>query len=128
MVKLVMCVCRKKDLSREKFQSYWINHHALLLQKFAKAYNVRRYVQNHTLSTPLNENIRIARGMPRDNEYDGVAELWWESEKDFIDAISSEEGQKLRTVFLDDEAKFLDFERSTAFFTQEHLIVDEMPA
>ena len=56
-------------------------------------------------------------------EYDGIAEIWWESEQDFIEAIGSQEGQKLRTVFLDDEAKFLDFGRSAAFFTKEYVLV-----
>jgi hypothetical protein len=57
-------------------------------------------------------------------EYDGIAEIWWELEKEFIDAISSPEGQNLRTVFLDDEARFLDFAKSAAFFTEEHVLVD----
>jgi uncharacterized protein (TIGR02118 family) len=123
VIKLVMCVCRRPELSREQFQEYWRNHHGPLFQQFAEAYKARRYVQSHTIDTPLNENVRKSRGMSR--EYDGIAEIWWESEKDFVDAISSPEGQRLRTVFLDDEAKFLDFGSSAAFFTKEHVLVDE---
>ena len=122
VIKLVMCVCRRPELSREQFQDYWRNHHGPLFQKFAETYRARRYVQSHTINSPLNENVRKSRGMS--HEYDGIAEIWWESERDFIEAISSPEGQKLRTVFLDDEAKFLDFGRSAAFFTEEHILVD----
>ena len=123
MIKLVMCVCRRPELSREQFQKYWLNHHGPLFQKYAETYKAQKYVQSHTIDTPLNENVRKSRGMSQ--EYDGIAEIWWESEKDFIEAISSPEGQKLRTVFLDDESKFLDFSKSAAFFTEEHILVSE---
>lgn len=121
MIKLVMCVCRRPEMSREQFQEYWRHHHGPLFQKFAETYKARRYVQSHTNKTPLNENVRKSRGMSQ--EYEGIAEIWWESEKDFIEAISSPEGQKLRTVFLEDEAKFVDFGRSAAFFTKEYVLV-----
>jgi len=56
-------------------------------------------------------------------EYDGFGEIGWNSERDLIEVISSPKGQKLRTAFLDDEAKFLDFGRLAAFFTKEHVLV-----
>jgi len=121
MIKLVMCVHRRTGMSRDEFQSYWRNHHGPLFQNFAKTYNAKRYVQSHTIETPLNENVRKARGMS--GEYDGIAEIWWESEEAFIEAINSAEGQKLRDMFLEDESRFLDSKRSTAFFTNEHVIV-----
>lgn len=123
MIKLVMCVSRRPEMSRMEFQEYWRTHHGPLFQRFAAAYKARRYVQSHTIDTPLNEDVRRSRGMSQ--EYDGIAEIWWESEEDFIDAISSPEGQRLRSVFLDDEAQFIDFSQSAAFFTQEHVLVKE---
>jgi uncharacterized protein (TIGR02118 family) len=122
MIKLVMCVNRLPQLSREEFQDYWLNNHGPLFKKFADTYRAKKYIQSHTIDSKLNENVRKSRDM-QELEYDGITEIWWESEDDFIAAISSEEGQKLRTVFLDDEAKFLDFSKSTAFFTKEHTIV-----
>jgi len=121
MIKLVMCVRRRPDLSRAEFQDYWLNHHDPLFHKFAGTYKAIRYIQSHTMNTPLNDNVKKARGMSE--EYDGIAEIWWKSEEDFIEAISSPEGQKLRTVFLEDEAKFLDFTRSSAFFTREYIFI-----
>jgi uncharacterized protein (TIGR02118 family) len=121
MIKLVMCVYRKPGLSRKQFHDYWLNHHGPLFQKFADTYKAQKYVQSHTIDSLLNENVRKSRGMSQ--EYDGIAEIWWASETDFIEAISSPEGQKLRTVFLDDEAKFIDFSKSAAFFTEEHILV-----
>jgi hypothetical protein len=37
---------------------------------------------------------------------------------------SSPEGQEAGRLLLQDESKFIDFERSTIFFTEEHLIFD----
>ncbi len=122
MIKLVMCVNRKQDLSREEFQEYWLNNHGPLLQKFAQSYGVKKYVQSHTIESVLNEKVRESRKILQ--EHDGIAELWWESEEAFVKAITSEEGQKLRNVFLDDEAKFVDFKNSAAFFTKEYLLVE----
>lgn len=121
MIKLVMCVCRRPELSRQQFQDYWLTIHGPLLKKFAATYKVVRYVQSHTIDTPLNKAVQDSRGISQ--EYDGIAELWWNSEAEFIDAISSAEGKKLRTLFLDDEAKFLDFAKSAAFFTTEHVLI-----
>lgn len=119
MIKFVMCICRHPELSRKQFQDYWLNHHGPLFQKFADTYKAKRYVQDHTVDTPLNESIRASRGMAQ--EYDGVAEVWFESEEEMIAAMSSPEGQKLSAILLEDEAKFIDHAKSTAFITVEHV-------
>ncbi|MHB8423188.1 MAG: EthD domain-containing protein [Leptospirales bacterium] len=74
MIKLVMCVRRRPDLSRAEFQDYWLNHHVPLYQKFADTYKATRYVQSHTINTPLNDNVKKAREVSE--EYDGIAEIW----------------------------------------------------
>ena len=132
MIKLVMCVHRRRDLTRAQFHDYWSSHHGPLFASFAAQYRAVRYVQSHTLDTPLNAAIRQARGMSTEsgesdesNEFDGVGEIWWESEQDFVAAINSPEGKRLRGVFLDDEARFIDSGRSTAFFTEEHTLVGD---
>ena len=122
MVKFVMCAKRHQDLSRVEFQDYWLNHHGPLFKKFADIYKAIRYVQSHTIDSPLNENIQKSRGLSE--PYDGVGEIWWESEADFLSAINSQEGQNLRKIFIEDEAKFLDLKASSAFFTVEHVLID----
>ncbi len=122
MIKMIFCVKRQPLMSRAEFQDYWLKHHGPLFKKFAKTYRAVRYVQSHTIDSPLNENLKKSRGMS--DEYDGIAEIWWQSEEDFLAAISSPEGQKLRTMFIEDEAKFVNLSASSAFFTVEHVIVD----
>ena len=76
MVKLVFCLTRLSHLSREEFQRYWRDRHGPLVREVAEALAVRRYVQVHTLTSPLNEGLRRGRNGP--DEYDGVAELWFD--------------------------------------------------
>ena len=55
-------------------------------------------------------------------EYDGVAEVWFESEQELIAAMSSPEGQEISAILLKDESNFLDHTKSTAFIAQEHVL------
>ena len=107
-------------MSRQQFLDYWLHSHAPLFQKFAETYRAKKYVQCHTIDTPLNENIRASRGMQR--EYDGVAEVWFESEQELIDAMSSPEGQEVSATLLKDESNFIDHTKFTAFITKEHVL------
>lgn len=73
MIKLVMCLHRRSDLTREQFLDYWLNKHGPFFQDNAAAMRAIRYVQGHTIDTPLNEAMRNSRGLLP--EYDGVAEV-----------------------------------------------------
>ena len=84
----------------------------------AGAMGAKKYVQSHTLNTPLNEGLRISRGMLP--EYDGVAEVWFESVQALIEGMSSPEGQKLGMALLEDEKNFIDHSKSSAFIVEEH--------
>ncbi len=118
MIKLVMCLCRRSDITREQFQDYWLNSHGPFFMKNADAMGAKKYVQSHTVDTPLNEGMRTSRGMLP--EYDGVAEVWFESEEDLMQAMSSPEGQKLGAALLEDEGNFIDHSKSSAFIVKEH--------
>ena len=118
MIKFVMCITRRTGMSREEFRDYWMNKHGPFFMSNADAMGAKRYVQSHTLDTPLNEGLRTSRGMLP--EYDGVAEVWFESEAALMEGMSSPEGQKLGAALLEDEGNFIDHSKSTAFIVTEH--------
>lgn len=118
MIKFVMCLCRRSDLSREEFQDYWKNNHGPFFMENASVMRAKKYVQSFTVDTPLNEGLRSSRGMLP--EYDGVAEVWFESEEDLMQAMSSPEGQELGIALLKDEENFVDHSKSCAFIVREH--------
>ena len=118
MIKFVMCCTRHPDLTREQFQEYWLHRHAPFFMKNAVVMRAKKYVQSHTIETPLNEGLRESRSMLP--AYDGVAEVWFESEQDLIEAMSSPEGQELSATLLEDEGNFIDHSKSCAFIVREH--------
>ena len=117
MIKLVMCLHRRSDLSREQFQDYWLNQHGPFFQQNAATMRSQRYVQSHTIDSPLNDGMRESRAMQP--EFDGVAEVWFASEADLVEAMSSAEGQELSAALLKDEQNFIDHARSSAFIVRE---------
>ena len=117
MIKLVMCLRRHPDLSREAFQKYWLEEHGPFFQKNAGDMAAKRYLQDHTIETPLNEMFRESRGMQP--AYDGVAEVWFDSEEAMVAAMSTPEGQKLAAALLEDEKSFIDHAGSSSFLVRE---------
>ncbi len=121
MVKLVFCLRRLPHLSLQEFQTYWLQNHGPLVRSHADTLRIRRYVQVHTLDSPVNEVIRRSRhaGEP----YDGVAELWWDSPEELAAATATPEGQQAARELVEDERKFIDLQRSTLWIGKEHEIV-----
>lgn len=117
MIKLIMCLTRRADLSREQFLDYWQNCHGPFFMKGAATMRAKRYVQDHTLSSSLNDAFRLSRNMMP--EFDGVAEVWFDSEEDLKAAMSTAEGQELSEALLRDEGNFVDHEKSCAFLVRE---------
>ena len=120
-VKLVFCVRRLPHLSREDFQKYWRDRHGALVRDAAPALAIRRYVQTHTAATPLNERLRVGRGAPE--EYDGVAELWFDSIDALVAAGGTPEGRAAGKRLLEDERRFIDLARSPLWLAEEHEVI-----
>jgi uncharacterized protein (TIGR02118 family) len=123
MIKLTFCLRRLPSLSREEFQRYWRETHAPLVSRHATVLRIRRYVQLHSLpeGDPVNAGLRASRGAPED--YDGVAELWWQSLDDLAAATASDAGRKASLELLEDERRFIDLAHSPLWLGHEHTIV-----
>lgn len=122
MIKLVYVISRRADLSAEAFNDYWLNRHAPLVAAQAGALRLRKYVQSQLIDHRANEALRSARGMPP--PVDGLTEIWWDSLADMQAAYATDAGAQSGRLLAQDEAKFIDFERSAVFLTEEHLILD----
>jgi uncharacterized protein (TIGR02118 family) len=116
-VKLLFCLRRRADLTREEFQSYWHDEHGRLGVSLAGDLGYRRYVQSHTLSTPLNDALRESRGAPE--PYDGVVELWFESLDAIERTFSGSAGRSAARALLRDERNFVDLGASPIFVVEE---------
>lgn len=122
MIKLVFCLRRKPGMSLPEFQHYWLNTHAPLVARHAETKRIRRYVQTHTLDDPaMQQALARARGAPEN--YDGVAELWWDSREDMASGVATPEGRAASIALLEDERKFIDHANSPLWLAEEHEIV-----
>ncbi|MGB3722620.1 MAG: EthD domain-containing protein [Pacificimonas sp.] len=125
MLKLEYCLTRKREMSRADFQTYWRETHAPLVAAAKDALAIRRYVQVHTVETPLSDGLGKARPGMTAADYDGVAELWWDDRDSLVAAMSSEDGQRHGAILAADEAKFIDFSRSRIFFGEEYQVIGD---
>jgi uncharacterized protein (TIGR02118 family) len=121
MIKLTFCLRRLPHLTREQFQDYWINTHGPLVASVAETLQIRRYVQLHSLPAELNAGVRAARQAP--DEYDGVAELWFDSLEAILANGRRPEAQAAGALLLEDERRFIDLPRSPLWFGEERVVV-----
>ena len=120
MIKVVFCLRKRDDMTREQFFDYWHGHHAALSHKTRAALGVRRYVQNLTINSEVSAAANEARGGTP--EYDGVAEAWFDSVEGLTSGLGTEEGRNAMDIMFKDESNFIDLKRSTFFLVKEYEI------
>src|SRR5437016_11954963 len=101
MVKFVMVIRRRADVAPEEFRRYWLEEHGPLARGLLEPLTLRRYVQVHTLDTPLNSLLAASRGTTE--AFDGIAELWFDSLEAMLAAFSTEEGERANAALVEDE-------------------------
>ena len=113
MIKLIVAIRKRPEMSVDDFQTHWRTRHAKLVREnAATARYIRKYVQCHTMPDQY-ELGEVA--------YDGTAELWFDSVED-KDAFFSDPDY-LRDI-QPDEARFADMTRTVFFVTQEESVLD----
>jgi uncharacterized protein (TIGR02118 family) len=120
VLKLTFCLRRLPTLGLAEFQDYWLNKHGPLVKSLQPALGMVRYVQLHRLPGDLADGMRRVRGAPE--PYDGVAELWWESEETYRAARRNPDAREAGRKLLEDEARFIDLPRSPLWLSREEVI------
>lgn len=121
MIKLTFCLVRLPHLSREAFQAYWFDTHGPLVASVADELKIRRYVQLHSLPAEASAGLRASRSAPE--EYDGVAELWFDSLEVLAENGRRPEAQAAAALLLEDERRFIDLPKSPLWWGQERVVV-----
>ena len=121
MIKLTFCLIRLPHLTREAFQDYWLNKHGPLVKSHQQTLGIRRYVQLHSADPAVSVDIRQSRGGP--DQYDGVAQLWWDSFDDLAKRLTDPRGIEAGRQLLEDEQKFIDLPRSPLWWGEEKVII-----
>ena len=123
MIKLTFCLVRLPHLSREAFQTYWFDTHGPLVASVAETLKIRRYVQLHSLPETVNAGVRASRQAPP--EFDGVAQLWFDSLEALAENGRRPEAQAAGALLLEDERRFIDLPKSPLWWGQERVVVGE---
>jgi uncharacterized protein (TIGR02118 family) len=119
VLKLTFCLRRLPSLSLSAFQDYWLNKHGPLVRRLQPALGMVRYVQSHRSEGDLAVGMQRVRGAPE--PFDGIAELWWRNEEAFL-AARGPEAREAGRLLLEDEARFIDLERSPLWLNREQVI------
>jgi uncharacterized protein (TIGR02118 family) len=122
MLKMVFCLRRNPEMSREEFVRYWHDNHAPLVEKTLEPFGLRRYVLATTIDSDLNAFVAASRGTPP--AYDGVAELWFDGPEVLVEGMASPEGMAASALLLEDEARFIDLANSPLFLAEERVIIE----
>ena len=120
MIKLTFALVRRPEFTRETFQAYWFDHHAPLVASVKEVLRIRRYVQLHSLPADISEPLRRIRGGPED--FDGVAQLWWDSLEDMAAIGADPAAAEAGRLLLEDERKFIDLARSPLWWGEERVV------
>jgi hypothetical protein len=122
MIKMVVEVWKKPEMSMEAFEQRWLVEHGALVKTHAKAMGFVRYVQSHKQpSEPIEEFARSRGWKPAP---DGLTEVWWESVESMHAAMGSAEGQRASAELAADEVQFCDSRKLSAFLSIERTIFD----
>lgn len=125
MLKLMYCVKRRPELTREEFDRYWIEHHAPLVRAQRDLLGIRRYIQTIPLANPeAQRRLQASRGTEA-VDFDGCAELWYEDLETLLAARKTPEGARALQLLIEDEGRFADLGRGQLWYGTERVIISE---
>ncbi|MDY6821347.1 MAG: EthD domain-containing protein [Deferribacterota bacterium] len=124
VLKLYYPLRHLKTLTLDQAQFYWLCTHGPKVRQHALTAAILRYIQVHRLKDELGPMLGQARRVV-DEPFTGHAELWFEHNA-LLEAITTPEGQKAFSFFLEDEKKFIDFGRSALWLAKEYVIFNYM--
>jgi uncharacterized protein (TIGR02118 family) len=126
VIRLVFLLRRQPHLSLDEFHARWRDDHGPLVASHQTRLGIQRYTQSHRLDDRLNDALASARG-GMEPPYDGVAELWFESEAAIAAAGATEGGRRAGAELLADEAEFIDLPASPLWLAYEYPQVNPAP-
>ena len=123
MLKLIMCLKRLPQLTRQEFDHHWRNIHAPLVTSYAELLGIRKYVQTRPFGDEAAQRaLEKVRGTVAVN-FDGCAELWWDSMEAHLAARKTTEGLQALAALIEDEKRFVDLSASQLWYGEERQII-----
>jgi hypothetical protein len=117
MIRLIICIKKKKGISSKKFREYWNNpEFEILIDRLATLLGLFRVSRRLTLQ--VSANIRIMQAMKTKEPYDAVIEWWFESASRLAPLLAKPEAHEALRESMKYQSQFVDFALSPSFFTE----------
>jgi len=124
LAKVVFLLNAKPGLGDAEAQRYWMTNHAYVARTYAAAMGFNRYLQSHRLDDPLNAEIRASRNAAE--AYLGIAEVWADRVGlQSLFAAPEAAGMRGFALLAEDEPRFMDLTRSSAWIATERVFIDQ---
>ncbi len=125
MITMNYVLWRQPHLTREEFQHWMKEVHGPRVAGHGSSLQIERYAQCYTIDDPFNDYVQGRRGFME--PCDGVDQFWWENRQDLVDALASPNGKEALADIVDDERKFVDFERSSLWLSMVYPQINPNP-
>lgn len=112
MIKVVLEMKKRKDLTREQFKNYWLNHHKNLELASLKRDPVKKIVVSFSTGEVIN-----GKELP----YDALVELYFDSIEDMKAQFAGDRDE----LMLKDEVNFIDPAAPRVFVLTEEYVIGE---
>jgi hypothetical protein len=121
MIRLVHAIRRKAGMTPAEFNTYWRDVHGPVIASHQTRLDILRYVQTHRDANA--QDVESQAGAKRgglEAPYDGVSELWFESEQALCNAGLTAAGRRALQEMAADESRFVNPAASPAWFAHEY--------
>jgi len=118
MIKQVVFLKKRADLTMEQFMDYYENQHTQLAKRLGakpSLPNAQRYVRRYL--TPVKNPLT---GELIDPGYDCIMEIWWNSRDDFDAAMKGLANPEMLQARLDDERQLFASNSNPVCLVEEH--------
>ncbi|SCW77977.1 conserved hypothetical protein [Sphingobium faniae] len=111
MIKLVILLKKRADMSHDDFRRYYEDHHSKLNLEIPY---VRRYFRRYLtpIATPSSEGVGATN-------FDVMAELWFDNRQDIDRAMAFVAETDLAVALRQDEENLFDRKKSTFYLVEE---------
>jgi hypothetical protein len=117
MIRFINCVRKKEDISHQEFRTYCNDpKFRALFDKLISQVKPKRFERKLTLQVEMNLRIMEERGGTE--PFDGIIEWWWDNASELSSTLEKPETKAALEEMKLFQNQFMDFERSSAFFTE----------
>jgi hypothetical protein len=113
---------KRSDITVEQYVQHLTTVHAGMVRIHGQHLGFERYVQNPRIEDDALQRLTLELGWSAAPS--GAVDLWFRNEGDLAQSTSTDEGREANAILKEDELRFIDPARISAFLAQEELVLE----